>query len=157
MNHRAPPQQPTLFAAVPQPRLSRREPWPIYLAVLKLRRFGHRVYRSGIHEHVVDGRRVRSDTALVTMAAKKKGSSMSGETTGGYQVSITLHTDYSFAVISQIPTAEQRTIVSARVPQFLADLAASPTQETLEAYFENTPGGNDGWVQRRNAAKKVAA
>jgi hypothetical protein len=57
----------------PQPRALKPEPWPVYLAVLTLRRRGIRVIRAGKREHLVDGRRVYSGKQLVALARAAKG------------------------------------------------------------------------------------
>ena len=63
--------QASLFGVVPQPRLvRRRESLDLYLAVLVLRRRGHRVYRAGRRQHLVDGRRVFGEKRIVAMAEK---------------------------------------------------------------------------------------
>lgn len=59
-----------LFGHVPQPRLSRREPMDVYIAVLALRKRGRRVERRGRHEHQV-GKRVVCDAQLIQMAARR--------------------------------------------------------------------------------------
>lgn len=57
----------------------------------------------------------------------------------GYQVSITFHRDFSYAVIQRIPDGEARTITHHRLPDLLVEMAHNPTQATLRDYFLATP------------------
>jgi hypothetical protein len=65
-------EQLALFVPPPQPRTLKPEPWPLYLAVLVLRRRGHRVIRAGRREHLVDGLRIYSGKQLVRLATVAK-------------------------------------------------------------------------------------
>lgn len=57
-----------LFSDPPQPRCRCPEREEVYLAVLALRRAGHRVYRAGRGVHLVDGRRIGKGKMLKRMA-----------------------------------------------------------------------------------------
>jgi hypothetical protein len=60
----------TMFGIVKQPRLTRREPLEVYLAVLALRRRRKSVYRHGRHQHLVNGKHTVSDAELMLMARR---------------------------------------------------------------------------------------
>lgn len=54
----------------------------------------------------------------------------------GYQVSITLHRDQRYAIITSMPGAVSKTLPADLLDEFLLDVASAPSVETLRGWYE---------------------